>query len=376
MDAIVAERPAAEPIPLSGLTYDGRLGDLYRIFWRNLLLTVLTVGVFRFWAVTRNRRYLWSHTSFQGDRFEYTGMGGEKLRGFLIAVAVLGAFWALNMAVKFVSLPGFSPVRIGTGILYFGALLLLAQLAPFTAQRYRLSRTQWRALGGGMVGSALRYGLVALLFTLGTIATLFLLTPLQRMRLAERRIKASSFGDVRLEFVRAPGLAYSAFIGALFLKILLFTLFVAAVAVAVAVARDGAPLPAHSATSQPLPPAWSIAIGVLALLLVPGLNRICNSWYDAAVLHRVLARTRYLDLRFSARISGRDLFWLRLANFAIVLATLGLGAPIVRQRCARFVAERIVVTGAFDFARLRREATPRPSQGEGLFEAFDVGFLY
>ncbi len=44
--------------------YDGKLGELYAIYLRHLLLMLLTLGWSRFWGRTRLRRYLWSH--FEG----------------------------------------------------------------------------------------------------------------------------------------------------------------------------------------------------------------------------------------------------------------------------------------------------------------------
>ncbi|CAG4903117.1 hypothetical protein R52603_03045 [Paraburkholderia saeva] len=55
------------------LTYDGSTGALYGIFIRNFVLTVLTLGIYRFWATTNTHRYVWSSMRFQGTRFEYTG---------------------------------------------------------------------------------------------------------------------------------------------------------------------------------------------------------------------------------------------------------------------------------------------------------------
>ena len=36
------------------------------------------------------RRYLWSHTSVDGDAAEYTGTAKELFIGFLFALAILG----------------------------------------------------------------------------------------------------------------------------------------------------------------------------------------------------------------------------------------------------------------------------------------------
>ena len=54
-------QPAAAPPPPdltpSRPTYDGRLGELYAIYLRHLVLMIVTLGWSRFWGRTRLRRY-------------------------------------------------------------------------------------------------------------------------------------------------------------------------------------------------------------------------------------------------------------------------------------------------------------------------------
>ena len=45
-------------------------------------LTILTLGLWRFWMTTRLRRYYFSSVRIMGDPFEYTGNGLEKLIGY------------------------------------------------------------------------------------------------------------------------------------------------------------------------------------------------------------------------------------------------------------------------------------------------------
>ena len=63
--------------PMHKLEYDGTIGGLYWIFLKNVVLGLLTLTIYRFWGKTNLRRYAWSHTSLQGERFEYTGRGSE-----------------------------------------------------------------------------------------------------------------------------------------------------------------------------------------------------------------------------------------------------------------------------------------------------------
>jgi uncharacterized membrane protein YjgN (DUF898 family) len=71
------------------LAFSGRIGSFWGIALLNLLLTILTLGIFRFWAKTRQRRYLWAETSFAGEPLEYRGRGVELLVGALLAFAFI-----------------------------------------------------------------------------------------------------------------------------------------------------------------------------------------------------------------------------------------------------------------------------------------------
>ena len=53
------------------LNHHGNGGELFIIFLINILLKVVTLGIYHFWAKTRVRRYLWSQTSFEDERFEH-----------------------------------------------------------------------------------------------------------------------------------------------------------------------------------------------------------------------------------------------------------------------------------------------------------------
>ena len=87
-------QPTPPPAPPSGLarrpTFHGTGGTLFGIHIVNTLLTIVTLGVYYFWAKTRLRRYLFSQTEIEGDRFAYHGTGRELLLGTLKAVLVFG----------------------------------------------------------------------------------------------------------------------------------------------------------------------------------------------------------------------------------------------------------------------------------------------
>lgn len=110
--------------------------DLLRLFIVNVLLSMLTLGGYRFWGKTRIRQYLWSRISFADEGFEYTGLGKELSRSFLGALGIFACLIAASQGLEYgLSLiaPGFERT---VGVAFFLALYLLAGIGAYSARRY------------------------------------------------------------------------------------------------------------------------------------------------------------------------------------------------------------------------------------------------
>jgi len=361
------------------LTYDGQLDELYGIFLMNLLWTVLTLGIFRFWAITRIRRYLWSRTRFQGERFEYTGTGGELFIGVLLAILMLiGALVAAGVlgAVLYAI---WQPLAAVAVLLFYGGIAVVAAGAVFSAQRYKLSRTVWAGIRGGMTGSMLAYGLRSVLYAVLAGLTLFQMLPWRSIRLAEQRINASSLGNLRFSFRGRARDVYGPFLLTLLGALALLALVAAGAwtvvqgylpAIQAAMARRGGagPTPADLMLFQRL--TW-VAIGAFVLFSMG--SAFISLWYVALFERHVIGRTTLGPLRFSSTLTGRGLLWLSLINAVVLLVTLGLGFPVVLQRTMRFLARNLWVSGALDLPALEQGTTQEPRLAEGLFQLLDGG---
>ncbi len=363
------------------LTYDGQLGELYGIFLMNLLWTVLTLGIFRFWAITRIRRYLWSRTRFQGERFEYTGTGGELFVGVLLAILMLiGA--VVVTGVLFAALYAiWHPLGAVAVLLLYGGLFVVAAGAVFSAQHYKLSRTVWAGIRGGMTGSMLAYGLRSVLYAILAGLTLFQMLPWRSIRLAEQRINASSLGNLRFRFQGRARDVYGPFLLTLLGALALLALVAAGAwtvvqgylpAIQAAMAQRGGagPTPADLMLFQRL--TW-VAIGAFVLFSMG--SALINLWYVALFERHVIGRTTLGPLRFSSTLTGRGLLWLSLVNAVVLLVTLGLGFPVVLQRTMRFLARNLWVSGALDLPALEQGTTQEPRLAEGLFQLLDGGAI-
>lgn len=182
------------------VAFDGRRKPLFWLLIRNGLLTVVTLGFYRFWARTKLRRYYWNNITIAGDPMEYTGRGLELFLGFLIAIAVLIPLSLLTTAISF-ALASVSPGTEFIGnVVFFVALIWLIGFAIFRARRYRLTRTRWRGIRAGQTGSAVRYATLRLGLTFIALLTLGLAYPWTRIVLHRYAIQNTMLGNQPFAF--------------------------------------------------------------------------------------------------------------------------------------------------------------------------------
>ncbi|MET0137738.1 MAG: DUF898 family protein, partial [Sphingobium sp.] len=218
------------PAESSAFRFTGRWQDYAPIAFTNLLLMIVTLGIYRFWATTRTRHYLWSHTHFIDDPLEWTGRGVELLVGFLLALGLFGLpFLFLQFGVQALALQGHAGIA---GILSFAAflfILMLTGVARFRALRYRLSRTYWHGIRGGSDSNGVVYGWSWLWKSIVGALPLWLLVPWSMTALWNDRWGRMSFGSQTFRAAARPEPIYKRF---LLFYLLPFLLVIAGIAAA------------------------------------------------------------------------------------------------------------------------------------------------
>lgn len=354
------------------LRYDGRISDLYGIFIVNLLLTIVTLGIWRFWAVTRMRRYIWSRTAHSGERFEYDGTGGQLFVGFLMALGIILGLVVVTLLLSVGLVRVERSLAVLPVILFELAIVVLALGAPLSAQRYRLNHTLWRGIRGGLNGSMLLYGLVSLLYLVASVCTLYQLLPWMWLRLFERRTNASVFGTQRFQSSSRAMPLYLAWLGTF---VALLALLIA-VAVAFWLVESSAiilfvqahePMLRNAAISMMLP---ALIVAYLVLFIGSALI-VCG--FQARFLRQIAGSTTLGGIRFSSDADAGSVLRLVGGNLLILFFTLGFGLPIIIHRNQRFLAGHLLADGALNSATLH-QTDQRPSRyGEGMFQALDAG---
>lgn len=119
--------------------YEGQGGAFFMLYLKNLLLTIVTLGVYSFWGRVKIQRYVFSNSKFYGRYFDYHATGKEKFIGFLVGSAVLAIFFSIVGGLQ--SLGGVFAI-IG-GLIVFAAVILGQPYFLIGSRKFLLSRSSW-----------------------------------------------------------------------------------------------------------------------------------------------------------------------------------------------------------------------------------------
>ncbi len=392
------------------LSWQGPAG-LFSLSLANMLLRVLTLGIYHFWAKTEVRKRIWSAIRLNGEPLAYTGRGLELFVGFVIVFFVI---LLPLMLVYFALALQLGPHHRALDVVGVTAYVLLAYLfgiASYRAQRYRLARTRWRGIRGSLEGSPMRYAwiyfwtLMLIPFTLGWIM------PWRTTILQSIITNNVRFGNRPLRFDGKSGPLYGPFALLWFGSIVLYLGLIGGLAAYYAAKFRTAP------TSRFYwPDQADVIVVVLAVLVAALLFALISSWYQARIVNHFARHTHFENATFDGHLTAGGLIWLNFTNFLILLAgVVVLGAviavlaapffdfqnlrapegravmqvlmvalpfavilgftlfsPIVQARSAGYIVRNLAITGTAPLAEITQAAGADLKYGEGLAEAFDV----
>ncbi len=352
----------------SAFGFDGTWQDFAKIAFPNLLLTIVTLGIYRFWATTRERQYLWAHSRFVDERLEWTGTGKELFFGFLI---VLALFALPVFGIQFVSqaliMRGQEGLGIALGVLPVILIFYLTGVARFRALRYRLARTRWRGIRGGSDDQGLKYGWSYMWKTFVGQLVFGLLVPWSMTNLWNERWSKMSFGPHQFQAQAESGSIFGRYLLFYLAPILLFvTLGVAAAT------GGGIGSVAGGETGIGIGVGVGIVIALFTWFFLLGL--IAAAFY-AKYYREVVGATQWKDLHFGFEASTMDWIKLYLGDFFLVVLTLGVGYIFLSYRHWKFFITHMEAGGDIRLDELTQSTTKTARHGEGLLDAFDIGAI-
>lgn len=351
-----ASTPLATPEPLR---FGGRSGEYFRIWIVNLALTLLTLGLYSPWAKVRKLRYLYGQTELAGSRFDYLANPWVILRGRLLAVALLVAYYMSGM--------------ISTGAEAVAFVLLLAAL-PWIISRglaFRAAYSSWRSVrfgfGGGYGGAlGVLYG-----WPLLNLLCAGLLTPLVDQRWRRYSLGRHRFGSTPFRLDAGLGRFYGIWLLLALQAVLLLILITALLGVL----WGGLDADTLAGIEERLETGrLEAGLGFIlpGLLLTAALVWL-RAFYEATLNNHLWSHLRIADHRWHCRLRVLPLFAIRLSNLLGIVLSLGLLIPWATIRLARYRLEHMTLEVRGDLARLEAAQAERVGPaGEGLSQVLDL----
>jgi uncharacterized membrane protein YjgN (DUF898 family) len=306
------------------LAFYGRGIDYFRIQLVNIILNIITLGLYYPWAKERQLKYLYSQNTFEETPFVFSGTGKEMFKGYIKAIAIIVVLYAITFYL-------IANQFTGTGLfVLYGGFICLLPLAIHGSYRYRMAKTSWKGIRFGYAGK--RGTLVGIFFKgiLLTIITFGIYAPWFTINLRRYILSNIKAGNAQFIYTGSGSEYFWLNLKGYFLTVLTFGVYF----------------------------FWwqkdQFEFFVNNLRMQQG---------DDAVF-------------FNSKATGSGFAGLMIVNFLIIVFTFGLGYPWAVTRTLSFVMNNIEVSGYYSFESLQQaQEDYSDATGEDISDFFDFGFV-
>ena len=355
----------------------GTGSEYFRIWIVNLLLTIVTLGIYSAWAKVRRLKYMYRNTQIADSSFDYHGSPIAILKGRLIALVLLIAY---NFSFQ---------LSLIAGVV---TLAVLAAVFPWLIRqslRFRARYSSYRGIHFEFVGGLAEIYLIAapliffivpfallgfyaenvggeppmwLIAFLGLAMLIYLLVlPYLHYRFKRYQHNNTLLGSAEARFTATAGHFYAVY-GILFAILLVIGVVFAAVGFIA-----GAGLFTNKG-------AGVFGVGILVLVIGSYVAYfLIFSAFVVLIQNRIWNHTTVGEVGFVSKARVLPMAWIYLVNIIFLIVTLGLFTPFAVIRSLKYRLESvtaITVTGMDQF--LSGAAVGDVSAtGEGAADLFD-----
>lgn len=345
--------------------FRGNAGEYFGIWIVNILLTIITFGIYSAWAKVRRMRYFRGNTFLDGHSFDYHARGKQIFIGRMIVFIVLAM---INVVTQAFPLAGMiSPVLFLIALPFFvyRSLRFNARVTSYRNIRFDFTGTTW-----GACKSVVLAGLMAFL-------SLGILAPLASRWSSRYIINNLRYGDRPFSTDPKLGPLYRALVPPAVMFLIGFAILAAAGWLVAWPLFDEY---SHRSTDSTEAQVILLLVGLIYAIVIP----LLIVYFVAGLLYRIAVRNVVLN---SALFDGRhplhsDLsrlryFWIVISNTVVTLLTLGLMRPwaAVRENRYRVTHTGIVPQGEIGEVVAAIQASGSAISSEYMdLEGLDFGF--
>ncbi|PCI71898.1 MAG: thymidylate kinase [Gammaproteobacteria bacterium] len=320
-----------------GFEFKGNGMEYFKIWIVNVLLTIITLGIYSAWAKVRSNRYFYSNLYLDDSNFRYLAEPMTILKGRLIAVAALIVYSVVTAIAPMIGI-------VLLIALFFAIPYFINQSIAFNNRMSAYKNIQFRF--SASYGEAF---MVMYVWPIIGILTLGILYPMALLKMHQYVVKNSAYGTTKFEYsatYKDYGMIFLMMIGII-------------IAAAIIIGIISTLIPA-------LAPLSLILIAVMYIgIILYSIVAITNLFYHNLGL---------VEHRFKSTLTIMDLGKVMLINLFFIIITLGLYLPAAKVRMTKYMCSCLVMDaeGSLDdFAAAEKENVS--ALGEEFGQVFDFG---
>lgn len=346
------------PAGAKAFEFRGNAKEWFGIWIVNLLLSIVTIGVYSAWAKVRTKKYFYNNTYVENRNFDYHATGKQILIGRLIVIAALVVLQIITAVLPVLGL-------VLLILLVFAYPWLIVRSMIFNARMSSFSNVRF-----GFVGSVGRAFLVFLVYPILMALTLYTTFPIWDRAVKRFSIDNHKLGQAKFDFEVPLGPFYKAFLVAI------AWIIVVGVVGAVLTGFNFAEFARAMDNPEANPGAAAGIIGLFYLLFFA-------AFLPAVFIYQALTRNAVYNHaslegghRFASNVTAPKLLWIAVSNMVVVVCTLFLMLPWAQVRLHRYLADHtgLIPGGSLDdFVTEQQEAGGAVGDAYTDLEGIDVG---
>ena len=376
----------------STFEFTGTGKEYFKIWIVNILLSLITLGIYSAWAKIRSKRYFYGNTLLNDSPFEYHATPKQILIGRMIALVLLVIYLVTNNLYPSVAGVLFLILIIVTPWIIYRSIRFNARMSSYRNVRFNFKGSAlpfYKYLYLYAILPALVIAVIAVFLNfLGmpkpVITTLSVLAvfsfygafPWVKRNVTEYVMNQYTYGQG--QFKTSPQLSTRRYYFIYSVAIILFFLILILISglAYVAGVLDLSLFTQFDRSESVDPQVAAEFSSFLILLYVPLIiaGLLFKAYTQAGIRNHVFSHTKLDNVvsLFSSVTTGR-LFVLFLGNFLLIIFTLGLAYPWVAVRIAHYFARNSQVHTSGDFTHyISQQQEKQSALGEELGDIFDV----
>lgn len=332
--------------------------EYFRIWIVNLLLTIVTLGIYSAWAKVRRMRYFYGNTILDGHGFDYHAKPLQILKGRLIIVAAYAVFFLAIQAVPLLFL-----LLIPAALFGIPWIIQKARLFQMRVTSYRNVRFNFHGDYQGALGAFVGWYFIASI-------TFGILFPMWLYKRVNYTLNYAAYGKSDFRFVTPSGSFFAFCYATAGMAVVVYAAF------AFFVIKLGASSGGIDPEAAPTHLLAAIGVaGIVGILLIAAAGMGIWGFYQARLANAAFGGIEIGATRVVSEVKAWPLAWIEITNLFGMIFTLGLFYPWAAVRKMRYQLENTSLDtpgGLGEFQAEQGEAGE--ALGEELGEFFDVDF--